>query len=142
MMSELASDFVARARYTVRQARQSFDEQEWAVCIERCEEAVELAIKSTVLAVGQQYGKDHRVHDLERPEVYGLYPLWFQALAPRLTVLSEVFAHIRKPAKYGVESLGAPPSVLFRPYEAETYLRNAEEVVDVCERLVLEISAS
>jgi len=63
-------------------------------------------------------------------------PVWFATEIPRLIAISKDLSKKRGPALYGYEEELTPASEIFEKGDAEDALAAAEEVFQLCERVV------
>ncbi|GEM_PF-4954320 len=83
MVNNMARDYLERARSILSQASQSFEEENWAMCITRSAEATEYSLKAAIRSVGGDYRPEHDVsRDLVKEETREKFPAWFQRGLP------------------------------------------------------------
>lgn len=131
----MAGDYLKRAGRCLREARSAFTEGDYPITVRRSQECVELSLKSVLRALGIEYPREHEVSG-----ALGLagkkLPVWFAAEIPRLIAISKDLSKKRGPALYGYEEELIPASELFGQGDAEVALAAAEEVFQLCERVV------
>lgn len=107
----------------------------WNLVVRRCQEAVELALKSALVFVGVQ---PPRVHDVgpTLKEHSERFPEEFRQHIPHLASISRSLRAERELSFYGDEESGVPPEALYGPDDADEALRKAEFVLEKCQALV------
>jgi HEPN domain-containing protein len=108
----------------------------WNLVVRRCQEAVELALKSVLVFVGIQ---PPRVHDVgpTLKEHLEKFPPDFRQHIPHLASISRALRAERELSFYGDEESGVPPETLYTSDDADEALRKAEFVLEKCQTLVL-----
>jgi len=130
---EVVKDFLGRARETLREAEELLDRIEYALCVSRSQECIELSLKAAVLLTGAKYSTDHDVGG-DLIQSYQRFPDWFKKKIPRFAVISRAAYVLSMYAKYGYERLQAPASDLFGKHDASCCVDNAREILIDCER--------
>ncbi|MFA0731905.1 MAG: hypothetical protein LKKZDAJK_000896 [Candidatus Fervidibacter sp.] len=107
----------------------------WNLVVRRCQESVELALKSALVTVGVQ---PPRVHDVgpTLKEHSERFPEEFRRHIPQLASISRALRAERELSFYGDEESGVPPEALYGPGDADEALRKAEFVLEKCQALV------
>ncbi len=105
--SERARSFLAKAEAIAAEARAEFERGLWDLCIRRCQEAVELALKGLLASRGVEYPKVHDVGPVLKKLFHGK-----GAEAPprglaEVLRISRDLAMQRAPAFYGEEEFDA-----------------------------------
>ncbi len=115
---------VEMAQGHLRQARLILDEAEglerrgaWHLVVRRCQEAVELALKAVLRSVGVEVPHVHDVLD-------------------RLVSISRRLGLERETSFYGQEQTGTPPEKLYAAVDADTAMRDARFVLDLCNQVL------
>ncbi|MEM2474860.1 MAG: HEPN domain-containing protein, partial [Thermofilaceae archaeon] len=136
---EMALDYARRARICLREAELALREGYPSFVIRRSQEALELAVKALLRALGVEYPKRHDVSDilLERRESL---PEPIRSEVEELAKLLAELAALRGPAFYGFEEEGIPAEKAFKmEYAGRLYLsvrRYVEEIVNALERIL------
>jgi len=117
-----------------REAEQNQKECNYDLCVRRCQEAVELYLKSLFLFLGKTYPKSHDVRD----QVYEIFDLLKKYDVKRETVAKMVLANQvlnlwRNPSFYGDEKLGI--SGIFSEKEATLALYYTTETFLECSQI-------
>ncbi|HXH06634.1 MAG TPA: HEPN domain-containing protein [Vicinamibacterales bacterium] len=123
---DLASDYVRRAAARLRAVDALFEAQSWADVVRESQEAVELALKGLLRAVGVDPPRVHDVADVllaERDRLPGA----LRAEAERLAAASRDLRRDRELAFYGAEDL--TPSDFYREHDASRARELARTVV-------------
>jgi HEPN domain-containing protein len=134
---ELAIDYIGRAERTLEEARNAIKNEVYSLAIRRSQETVELSLKAALRFLAIEYPKDHDVCDvlLMVKETRPL-PNWFEERIESMASVSSDLARKRGPAFYGDERTFKPASQLFTREEGFRALRDAEEVFEICKRLI------
>jgi HEPN domain-containing protein len=108
----------------------------WNLVVRRCQEAVELALKSVLVFVGIQ---PPRVHDVgpTLKEHSEKFPPDFRRHVPHLASVSRALRAERELSFYGDEESGVSPETLYTSDDADEALRKAEFVLEKCQTLIL-----
>jgi len=107
----------------------------WNLVVRRCQESVELALKSALVTVGVQ---PPRVHDVgpTLKEHSERFPEEFRQHIPQLASISRALRAERELSFYGDEESGVPPEALYGPGDADEALMKAEFVLEKCQALI------
>lgn len=132
-MSELAKDYLKRAKSRLLSSEAAFSREEYPDVVRHSQECVEFSIKAILRLVGIEYPKKHDVSDVML-EVKEAFPEWLQKDLNRMAKISKKLAMEREPSVYGEEEKGIPPSKLFGEKEADVALSEAREVYERCEK--------
>ncbi len=125
---DLVTSYCRQAETKLKSARIRYDDWSWALCVQDCQQAVELSIKALFKRYVGDFPKRHDPgaelfeHVSKFPEPVG------QRLA-RIWFASKVLASWREPFTYGLEAGQVPPEKIFTKKEAELALGLAEEVL-------------
>ena len=136
---ELALDYLRSAEMTLEEARKAIDNEVYSLAIRRAQETVELSLKAALRYLAIEYPRDHDVSDI-LPVVKDTRPLpnWFEEKIEFMAGVSSDLARKRGPAFYGDERTFTPASQLFTKEDGFRALRDAEEVFEICMRLIKE----
>lgn len=134
---ELALDYIGRAEMTLEEARKAIGGEGHSLAIRRSQETVELSLKAALRYLAIEYPRDHDVSDvlLMVKRIRSL-PNWFEERIEFMANVSRDLARKRGPAFYGDERTFTPASQLFTKEDGLRALRDAEEVFEVCKRLI------
>ncbi|MFA0784863.1 HEPN domain-containing protein [Fervidibacter sacchari] len=108
----------------------------WNLVVRRCQEAVELALKSALVFVGIQ---PPRVHDVgpTLKEHSEKFPPEFRQYITQLASISRALRAERELSFYGDEESGMPPETLYSLDDADEALRKAEFVLEKSQALIV-----
>jgi HEPN domain-containing protein len=125
-----------RALIILDEAKSLRAKEVWNLVVRRCQEAVELALKSVLVFVGIQ---PTRVHDVgpTLKEHSEKFPPDFRQHIPHLASISRALRAERELSFYGDEESGVPPETLYTSDDADEALRKAEFVLEKCQTLIL-----
>jgi HEPN domain-containing protein len=110
-----------RAARVMREAERLLAEEDWSLCVRRCQEAVELALKALLRAAGAEVPKVHDVSGALRRNVDRLPP----AVAAEIDMLVSTSRRLREErelAFYGDEDTGTEAGALYSRADAEQAL--------------------
>jgi len=124
-----------RARLILEEARMLYSREAWNLVVRRCQEAVELALKSALIWAGVEPPRTHDVGPILR-ENAGRYPERFREAISRLALISRRLRAERELSFYGDEESGLPHEALYGREDADEALREAEFVLERCGRLI------
>ena len=128
---EMARSFLHRAQAVLREAERLHADGAWNLVVRRCQEAVELALKGALHAVGAEIPKVHDVSGALRRNVDRL-PRALAAEIDTLVSASRRLREERELAFYGDEETDTEAEALFSPPDAEDALRIARRVLALC----------
>ncbi len=134
-MSQLARDYVARAKSRLASAEAAIRRKEYPDVVRYAQECVELSLKACLRFIAIEYPREHDVSDVLL-EVKDHFPNWFQDRVEELAKISRRLALQRGPSTYGEEERGIPPSKLFGEKDATVALADAREVYRLGSRLL------
>lgn len=134
---ELAEHFLADAKALLSEARVAQRRRRIHRSIRLGQEAVELASKACLRALGIEYPKAHDVSDALEANRDKL-PGWFRAALPSLVRASAWLAAQRGPAMYGDEVGGVPAAELFGVRDGVRAVHAAARAVVLADRLLRE----
>lgn len=132
---EMARSYLRRAAAVLREAEHLWDEEVWNLVVRRCQEAVELALKGILRAVGAEVPKVHDVSGALRRHVKRL-PAELAAEIDTLVSASRRLREERELAFYGDEETDTEAEALFSRGDADDALRTARHVLALCTRSV------
>jgi len=134
---ELAFDYIERAEITFEEARNAAQNEVYSLAIRRSQETVELSLKAALRYLAIEYPREHDVSNvlLQLKETRQL-PNWFEERIDFMANASSNLARKRGPAFYGEERTFTPASQIFTEEESLRALRDAEEVLEICKRLI------
>lgn len=134
---ELALDYIGRAEITLEEARKAMGGEGHSLAIRRSQETVELSLKAALRYLAIEYPREHDVSDvLLAVKRTRSLPKWFEEKIESMTEVSRDLARKRGPAFYGDERTFTPASQLFTKEEGLRALRDAEEVFEICKKLI------
>lgn len=122
---ELAEDYLTQSKLRLSTAKTALKEGAYAYCIRQSQEAVELALKSSLRLIGIDFPKWHDVGEILIKEK-GKFPEEFKANIQKLASISEKLNALREPAMYGDESIDKGPSELFNKEDAVKIIEETE----------------
>lgn len=132
---ENAQLMLQRAEVILDEARNLRKRGIWNLVMRRCQEAVELALKSALIFVGIQ---PPRIHDVgpTLKEHAEKFPPDFRKFIPQLASISRALRAERELSFYGDEESGVPPETLYSADDADEALKKAEFVLEKCHSLL------
>lgn len=132
MTSEaMAHDLLTRAGRCLREARVAYDEGDYALCVRRAQEVIELAIKGLLRLVGIEFPREHDVSEVLIGSAARFPERWREVL-PELARCMREITPKRGPAMYGLEAQGIPASEAFDEEDGRAALADAELVSSRC----------
>lgn len=132
MTSEvMAGDLLARSGRCLRETRAAYAEGDYALCVRRAQETIELAIKGLLRLVGIEFPREHDVSDVLLGSA-GRFPEPWRDALPELARRMREITPKRGPAMYGFETQGIPASEAFDEEDGRGALRDAEFVHSRC----------
>ena len=135
--TQMAADYAKRAERFLAEAESDLSAGDYATCVRRTQESLELASKAVLRRLAVEYPREHDVSEA------------FGAVAERLpdylkvnrenikTMLTEL-ANVRGPAFYGYEVEGVPASQAFTREYALNTLEKVKPLVESCVRFAVE----
>jgi len=133
-MSELARDYLARAKSRLTSAQAAMGRGEFPDTVRYSQECVEFSLKASLRFVGVEYPREHDVSDV-LIEVRETFPEWFRDHIEEIASASRKLAVLRGPSTYGEEERGIPPSKLFGEKESSAAFADATRVYNLCTKL-------
>lgn len=132
MTSEaMARDMLTRAGRCLREARAACAEGDYALCVRRAQEVIELSIKGLLRLVGVEFPREHDVSEV-LVSAAGRFPEPWQEVLPELARRMREITPKRGPAMYGLEAQGIPASEAFDEEDGRGALADAELVCSRC----------
>jgi HEPN domain-containing protein len=125
---DMARSHRRRAARVMREAERLFAEEDWSLCVRRCQEAVELALKALLRAAGAEVPKVHDVSGALRQNVDRLPP----AVAAEIDTLVSASRRLREErelAFYGDEETETEAEALYARGDADEALTLARRVM-------------
>lgn len=125
---DMARSHRRRAARVMGEAERLFTEEDWSLCVRRCQEAVELALKALLRAAGAEVPKVHDVSGALRQNVDRLPP----AVAAEIDTLVSASRRLREErelAFYGDEETETEAEALYARCDAEESLALARRVL-------------
>lgn len=135
--THLALGWMRQARYILDEARKDFQSGRWHLVVRRCQESVELALKSLLGSAGIEIPKLHDVGFLIKQNEMR-FSDEIKKMADRLQSISRSLANERETSFYGDEELMLPPDQLYNEGDAQKSLEDALFVLELVSRLVKE----
>jgi hypothetical protein len=132
---EMARGYLRRAATILREAERLRGDSAWNLVVRRCQEAVEIALKGMLRAVGAEVPKVHDVSGALRRSVARL-PAEVAAEIDTLVTASRRLREERELAFYGDEETGTDAEDLFSASDADEALRLAREVLRLAGRAI------
>jgi len=122
---DMARDYLERSLRCLKECKSAYADGDYAGTVRRGQEALELAVKSILRALGIEYPREHDVSDVMLAEKSRM-PEEVSRDLEELAALVRELASLRGPATYGLEREGIPASRIFE----EGYAREVVEKVD------------
>ena len=107
----------------------------WNLVVRRCQEAVELALKSALIFVGIQPPRVHDVGPTLKEHSEKFSPEFRQYIT-QLASISRALRAERELSFYGDQESGMPPEALYTSDDADDALSKAEFVLEKCQNLL------
>lgn len=130
---DMAENYLGDARIYLSQAKETFKEKNYHICIRRCQECVELSLKALLRLFAIEYPKEHDVSDVLMRE-RNIFPKEMDI--DILARISKDLTRKRGPAIYGYERELKPPSIVFSKEDAKKALGDAKYTLKSCERIL------
>ena len=127
----MAGDLIARSGHCLRETRAAYDESDYALCVRRAQETIELAIKGLLRLAGIEFPREHDVSNALLDSAGRFPEPWREAL-PELARRMQEITPKRGPAMYGLESQGIPASEAFDENDGRGALADAEFAYSRC----------
>jgi len=128
---EMARSFLGRAKTVLREAERLYEDEAWNLVVRRCQEAVELALKGLLRAVGAEVPRVHDVSGALRRNLDRL-PVAVAAEIDTLVSASRRLREERELAFYGDEETDTEAEALFSRADADEALQTARHVIALC----------
>ncbi|RKY70004.1 MAG: DNA-binding protein [Candidatus Latescibacterota bacterium] len=123
-----------RAKVILEEARGLYSREAWNLVVRRCQEAVELALKSALMWAGIQPPRSHDVGPALRDNA-DKFPRQFAEAISKLASISRSLRAESDLTFYGDEESGVPPEMLYDREDADEALEKAGFVLERCEKL-------
>ena len=133
--TEMASDYIYRARRCLREAELALSEGDYAGAVRRSQEALELALKAVLRYLAVEYPREHDV-GMVLKQVSDRLPSYVGEKLQEIVEISAELARVRGPALYGYEREGIPAREAFSRDYAENVYYRVKEIVDLCSRFL------
>jgi len=128
--TRMAKDYAERARWVLKEAEEALDAENYAICVRRSQEALELSAKAALRRLGIEYPREHDVSEALDGVADRLSDNLRERLEEIKALLAEL-ARMRGPALYGYEAEGIPAGEAFtKDYGTET-LRRIRPIVSL-----------
>ncbi|MCS7139426.1 MAG: HEPN domain-containing protein [Candidatus Nezhaarchaeota archaeon] len=134
---EMARDYIFRSKRFLKEADMALEDGDNATSIRRSQEALEMAVKALLRAIGIEYPRSHDVSDVLVEHSDSL-PEGVKLEVSELAMLVSQLASIRGVALYGYEREGIPASRAFTRDYAERILQSVKRYVSLIERSLKE----
>jgi len=128
---EMARSYLRRAQAVFREAERLHADGAWNLVVRRCQEAVELALKSVLRAAGAEVPKVHDVSGALRRNA-GRLPAHLAREIDTLVSASRRLREERELAFYGDEETDTEAESLFSRADADEALETARRVLHLC----------
>lgn len=132
---ESAELMLRRAKIIWEEAKSLHAKGAWNLVVRRCQECVELALKSALVWAGIQAPRVHDVGPTLKQHA-DKFPDKFARHITQLASISRSLRVERELSFYGDEESGMPPEALYSQSDAEEALQKAEFVLRQCEALL------
>jgi len=132
----MAEDFVRRSARFLREASLALSELDYATCVRRSQECVEMSLKGILRLLGIEYPSKHDVSEALLTLDRSPLPEWFKEQLPYLAETSRSLSTLRGPAMYGSEEELKPASELFSEDDARRAHGDAEKVLRMCASII------
>jgi len=126
----MARDYAERAKWVLREAKEALDATNYAICVRRSQEALELSAKAALRRLGIEYPHEHDVSEALDAVADRLSDSLRERLDEIKALLAEL-ARMRGPALYGYEAEGIPASEAFTKNYAKEMLHKIRPIVDL-----------
>ena len=132
----MAEDLARRSARFLREASLALSEGDYATCLRRSQECVEMSLKGVLRLVGIEYPRAHDVSEVLLTLGRSALPGWFKEELPYLAETSRGLAKLRGLAMYGSEDELKPASELFSEDDARRAYGDAEKVLRLCASII------
>lgn len=143
---ELAREYLYRAKKFLDEGEGYLKKYDYPECVRRCQESVELSVKSMFLLTKGEVPEKWQRHDIsdalsefikELPENEDVLVIQFKREAyPLMLIKLKALAAWREPAYYGDQEKRIPASKLFGKWEAEISVGWAQSVYSDCSSFI------
>lgn len=135
--TRMAKDYAERGRWVIKEAEEALGAANYAICVRRSQEALELSAKAALRRLGVEYPREHDVGEALEAVADRLPDELKQRLEEIKKLLTEL-ARIRGPALYGYEAEGIPASEAFTRNYATHTLDRIRPIVNLLTRFASE----
>ncbi len=132
---ERALSLLNQAKIVFKEAESLYVKGAWNLVVRRCQEVVELALKSALIWVGIQPPRLHDVGAVLEKHAES-FPQDFAKHIGQMASISASLEAVRGTSFYGDEKRGIPPEALFHSSDAEKAIQEAKFVLEQCEKLL------
>lgn len=132
---EMAWSYLRQAGRILNEAEHYHREEVWNLVVRRAQEAVEMALKALLRAVGVEIPQVHDVAVFLRQHTAS-FPESVTTNLDRLVSISRGLTREREASFYGDERLGVPPDQLYTRLDAARAIADARFVVDLCSGVI------
>lgn len=126
---------MSRASIILQEAEYLKEKEAWNLVVRRSQEAVELALKCSLLWAKIEVPRIHDVGPILKQYAHR-YPESFKSQIPRLASISRLLRAEREISFYGDEQSGVPPESLYTMDDALEALSKTNEVLIECQKLI------
>jgi len=126
----MARDYAERAKWVLREAQEALDATNYAICVRRSQETLELSAKAALRRLGIEYPHEHDVSEALDAVADRLSDSLRERLDEIKALLAEL-ARMRGPALYGYEAEGIPASEAFTRNYAKEMFHKIRPIVDL-----------
>ena len=126
----MAKDYAERAKWVLREAQEALDATNYAICVRRSQETLELSAKAALRRLGIEYPHEHDVSEALDAVADRLSDSLRERLDEIKALLAEL-ARMRGPSLYGYEAEGIPASEAFTEKYAKETLHKIRPIVDL-----------
>ena len=135
--TRMAKDYAERASWVLKEAEGALVAANYAICVRRSQEALELSAKAALRRLAIEYPREHDVSEALEAAADRL-PDDVRRQLEEIKALSAELARIRGPALYGYEAEGVPASEAFTKDYAARTLDRIKPIVNLLVRFASE----
>jgi len=139
--TRMAKDYAERANWVLKEAQEALDAANYAICVRRSQEALELSAKAALRRLGVEYPREHDVSEALDSVADRLGNSLRERLEEIKTLLAEL-ARVRGPALYGYEAEGIPATEAFTKDYAKEMLHRTRPIVELLSGFASEDASS
>ncbi len=137
----MARDYADPAKRFLGEAENAFSAADFATCVRRSQESLEIASKAVLRRLAIEYPHEHDVSEALEVASERL-PDYLRADVDELKSVVAELARVRGPAFYGYELEGIPAGEIFTKEYASGILHKTKSLVESCVRFAMEGSGS